>query len=68
MTEDLILQIRAAQDELIILGVKEREYFNFRRMSDEEIAEILDSVERQVETRKRFLGGKPINEQSSFTN
>lgn len=52
--DGMIAQIRAMQDELARLGVR-REYINFRRLKDEELAEEFDAVFDQLKQRKKFL-------------
>ena len=52
--EGMIAQIRRLQDELAALGVR-REYINFRRLSDERLAEELDAFSDQLAQRKKFL-------------
>jgi hypothetical protein len=64
--DDLINDIYALQDELEALDVK-RERFNFRRLTDLEIVEILDSIVEQLEQRKRFLGVKICTKKPPFT-
>ncbi|HEX8249020.1 MAG TPA: hypothetical protein VF599_12655 [Pyrinomonadaceae bacterium] len=54
-TDDrLIERIRALQGELAALGVR-RESFNFRRLNESQLAEIVEALENQLEMRKRFL-------------
>lgn len=52
-SENLIAEIREIQDELEKLGVR-RERVNFKRMSDEDLEEFLESIGEQLRTRKKF--------------
>jgi len=53
--DEIIAEIKSLQDELEKLAVK-RERIKFYRLSAEELAEELDAVTRQLETRKQWLG------------
>ncbi len=50
----VIAEIALIQDALEKLEVK-RERFSFGNLSDEEIAEIRESISEQLNVRKRFL-------------
>lgn len=52
--DELILQIRHLQDELVNLGVR-REYINFRRLKTEDLEAELDAFSDQLKQRKKFL-------------
>ena len=53
--EELILQIRAIWDELVILKVHP-EYINFAKYSTEDLEKEFETYDDQLKARKRFLG------------
>lgn len=57
----VIGEIHKIQDELESLGVR-RERVNFGRMNAEELNDFLESAGRQLQTRKRWLGGNKLGE------
>lgn len=55
--DDLIVEIRQIQNELVFLKVK-RELVNLQRMSDEDLTEFAEALRDQLVRRKKFLGAK----------